>query len=38
MGEGDDDDLRLHKRTIRAPMPAVKRQIKASAYAKKESS
>jgi hypothetical protein len=38
MGEGDDDDLRLHKRKIRTPVPGFKQQIKASAHAKKESS
>ena len=35
MDEGADDDLRLHKRKIRTPVPDVKQQIKASAYAKK---
>jgi len=38
MDEGDDDDLRLHMRKIRTPVPDVKQQIKASAYAKKETS
>ena len=38
MDEGDDDDLRLHKRKIRTPMSDVKQQIKASAHAKERSS
>jgi hypothetical protein len=38
MDEADYDDLRLHKRKIRTPVPDAKQQIKASAYAKKESS
>ena len=37
MDEGDDDDLRLHKRKIRTPVPDPKQQIKASDSAKKES-
>lgn len=37
MDEGDDGDLRLHKRKIRTLVPDAKQQIKASDWAKKES-